>query len=68
MPPRSPIDGTRPAAPGPATIRTEPVRSGRTVATGEARLVQDDREVVRVAARDAEGTLVAQSLQLAVLT
>jgi acyl-CoA thioesterase len=40
----------RPAAPGPATITTEVVRSGRRLSTGEARLLQDDREVVRAIA------------------
>ena len=40
----------RPATAGPATVRTELVRTGRTVATGEARLVQDGRELVRVVA------------------
>ena len=41
----------RPGAVGPAEVRTEVVRAGRRVATGEARLVQDGREIVR-AARD----------------
>ena len=40
----------RPAAPGPATIRTEVAREGRRTATGEARLAQDGREVVRAIA------------------
>ncbi|MBC6456520.1 thioesterase family protein [Actinomadura sp. HBU206391] len=40
----------RPAAPGPAEVRTELLRSGRRVATGEARLVQGDAEVVRAVA------------------
>lgn len=40
----------RPAASGAATVRTELVRSGRSVATGEARLLQEDREVVRAVA------------------
>jgi acyl-CoA thioesterase len=40
----------RPAVPGPAALRTELVRSGRRVATGEVRLLQDDRELVRVVA------------------
>src|SRR5687767_2167616 len=30
----------RPAAPGPAVVRTEVVRTGRRISTGEARLVQ----------------------------
>lgn len=40
----------RPAAIGPATVRTEVIRSGRRLATGEARLTQDEEEVVRVVA------------------
>jgi acyl-CoA thioesterase len=40
----------RPAAPGPAEIATEVVRAGRRVATGEAQLRQDGREIVRVLA------------------
>jgi acyl-CoA thioesterase len=40
----------RPAAPGAATIRTELVRSGRRIATGEVKLFQDDREVMRAVA------------------
>jgi acyl-CoA thioesterase len=36
----------RPGAAGPAEVRTELVRSGRRVATGEARLVQEGREIV----------------------
>ena len=40
----------RPAVPGPATITTEIVRSGRRVSTGDVRLLQDDREVVRAIA------------------
>jgi acyl-CoA thioesterase len=40
----------RPAAPGAATIRTEVVRTGRRIATGEAHLVQGERELVRVVA------------------
>ena len=40
----------RPGAVGPAEVRTEVVRAGRRVATGEARLVQDGREIVRVLA------------------
>lgn len=40
----------RPAAAGPALVRTEIVRTGRRVATGEARLFQDDREIVRAVA------------------
>ena len=40
----------RPGAVGPAEVRTEVVRSGRRVATGEARLLQDGREIVRLLA------------------
>jgi acyl-CoA thioesterase len=40
----------RPASPGAVTIRTEVVRTGRRVATGEARLLQGDREVLRTIA------------------
>lgn len=38
----------RPGLVGPATIETEVVRAGRRVATGEARLVQDGKEIVRL--------------------
>jgi acyl-CoA thioesterase len=38
----------RPGLVGPAEIRTEVVRAGRRVATGEARLIQDGREIVRL--------------------
>ncbi len=38
----------RPGVPGAATIETEVARRGRRVATGEARLRQDGREVIRV--------------------
>lgn len=40
----------RPASVGSATIRTDVARSGRRVATGEARLAQGDDEIVRVVA------------------
>ena len=40
----------RPAAIGPAEVHTEVVRAGRRVATGEARLVQGGKEIVRVVA------------------
>lgn len=40
----------RPAAPGPAEVRTELARRGRRTATGEAQLVQDGAETVRVVA------------------
>jgi acyl-CoA thioesterase len=44
----------RPGAAGPAEVRTELVRAGRRVATGEARLVQDGREIVRAVATFAD--------------
>ena len=40
----------RPSTPGAARIRTEVVRTGRRVATGEARLLQDEREIMRALA------------------
>jgi acyl-CoA thioesterase len=40
----------RPGVVGPAEVRTEVVRAGRRVATGEASLVQDGREIVRLLA------------------
>jgi acyl-CoA thioesterase len=40
----------RPATHGPAEVLTELIRSGRSVSTGEARLVQDGREVLRLLA------------------
>jgi acyl-CoA thioesterase len=40
----------RPATPGPAIVRTDVARVGRRVSTGETRLLQDDREVVRAVA------------------
>ncbi|WP_028647690.1 thioesterase family protein [Nocardiopsis sp. CNT312] len=40
----------RPAAPGPAEIRTETVREGRRTATGQASLSQGGKEVVRATA------------------
>jgi acyl-CoA thioesterase len=40
----------RPAVPGPASITTDIVRAGRRVSTGEVRLLQNDREVVRAIA------------------
>lgn len=40
----------RPGAVGLAEVRTEVARAGRRVATGEARLLQDGREVVRLLA------------------
>jgi acyl-coenzyme A thioesterase PaaI-like protein len=49
---------------------TEVVRAGRRVATGEARLVQGNREIVRVEdfeIWDSGGRLVAQSRQFALL-
>jgi acyl-CoA thioesterase len=44
----------RPGATGPADIHTEVVRVGRRVATGEARLTQDGREIVRAVATFAD--------------
>jgi acyl-coenzyme A thioesterase PaaI-like protein len=44
----------RPGAPGPAEIATEVVRAGRRVATGEARLSQESREIIRVLATFAD--------------
>ncbi|MFC0624847.1 thioesterase family protein [Kribbella deserti] len=40
----------RPGLIGPATIQTSVVRAGRRVATGEARLSQDGKEVIRLTA------------------
>jgi acyl-coenzyme A thioesterase PaaI-like protein len=40
----------RPARPGPAELRTELVRAGRKHATGEARMVQEGKEVIRATA------------------
>jgi acyl-CoA thioesterase len=40
----------RPGTVGPAEVRTDVVRAGRRVATGEARLLQDGREIVRLLA------------------
>jgi acyl-CoA thioesterase len=40
----------RPPATAPAEIRTDVARAGRRTATGEARLLQDGREAVRVVA------------------
>jgi acyl-CoA thioesterase len=39
---------------GPAEIRTQVVRAGRRVATGEARLIQEGREIVRLLATFAD--------------
>jgi acyl-CoA thioesterase len=44
----------RPSTPGPADIATEVVRAGRRVATGEARLVQSGKEIVRAVATFAD--------------
>jgi acyl-CoA thioesterase len=44
----------RPSAPGPAEIATEVVRAGRRVATGEARLVQSGKEIIRTLATFAD--------------
>ena len=46
----------RPAAARPAEIHTETVRAGRRVATGEARLTQDGKEIVRTLATFADLT------------
>ncbi len=40
----------RPGGPGPARIRTELIRSGRTTAFGQASLSQDGKEVIRATA------------------
>jgi acyl-CoA thioesterase len=40
----------RPGLVGPAEVRTEVVRSGRRAATGEARLIQDGKEILRLLA------------------
>lgn len=40
----------RPAEPGPATVEVEVVREGRTASTGEARIIQGDKERVRLLA------------------
>jgi acyl-CoA thioesterase len=40
----------RPGAIGAAEVRTEVVRAGRRAATGEARLIQDGKEIVRLLA------------------
>lgn len=37
-----------PAVAGPATVEVEPLRAGRSVASGQARVLQDGRERVRV--------------------
>jgi acyl-CoA thioesterase len=44
----------RPGAHGPAEVRTEIARAGRRVATGEARLLQDGKEIVRALATFAD--------------
>ena len=44
----------RPSTPGPAEIATEVVRAGRRVATGEARLTQSGKEIVRTVATFAD--------------
>jgi acyl-CoA thioesterase len=40
----------RPGSPGPATVRTEVLRAGKTTAFGQASVVRDGREVVRATA------------------
>ncbi|WP_367128147.1 thioesterase family protein [Saccharothrix sp. HUAS TT1] len=44
----------RPGVVGPARVDTEPVRAGRRISTGEARLTCGDREVLRVVASYAD--------------
>jgi len=44
----------RPGAPGPAEVRTDVARAGRRLATGEARLLQDTKEIVRTLATFAD--------------
>ncbi|PXX71012.1 acyl-CoA thioesterase [Nocardia tenerifensis] len=44
----------RPGTPGPARISTEVARTGRRTSTGQATLVRDDREIVRVLATFAD--------------
>lgn len=44
----------RPGTPGPATVRTSLLRSGRTTAFGEASLSRDGKEIVRVTAAFAD--------------
>jgi acyl-CoA thioesterase len=44
----------RPASVGPAELHVEVVRAGRRVATGEVRLTQDGREIVRAIATFAD--------------
>jgi acyl-CoA thioesterase len=44
----------RPLQPGPVIIDVEPVRSGRRQSVGEARLIQDEREVIRMIATFAD--------------
>lgn len=44
----------RPGTPGPATVRTTMLRSGRTTAFGEASLSRDGKEIVRVTAAFAD--------------
>lgn len=44
----------RPGTPGPATVRTSLLRSGRTTAFGEASLSRDGKEIVRVMAAFAD--------------
>lgn len=44
----------RPGRPGPAEVHALPVRAGRRISTGEARLLQDGTEVVRAVASFAD--------------
>jgi len=54
LPSRDPLSATahflRPSRPGPVTVETDVVKVGRTHATGAARMIQDDKEVMRVLA------------------
>jgi acyl-CoA thioesterase len=52
LPARDPLSATahylRPAAPGPVEIQVETLKQGRTIATAEARLLQQGKEFARV--------------------
>jgi acyl-CoA thioesterase len=55
----------RPAIPGQADVHTDVARSGRRVATGEARLVQEGKERVRVVASFTDANaVVGRALEL----
>jgi hypothetical protein len=49
----------RAAVMGPARVLTENIRNGRRLATGQARLMQNDREVMRAVATFTDLALVA---------